>query len=1491
MKKIILFTSILFFAFSVSSLKAQTLDSVTTTTPILCYGDFATVTAYVSQTSPATPVKLMNYRYVSPTFLFSHGSSGVGTFNAQPFTGMMATNYRMLMVDSAAFYAAFPPTPPSTNPSIPISELLSPTDPSIIGYIDYTVSQPLPFTVNQIITNASTPFTNDGSIVLNVSGGVPGYTYDWVGPNGFASINQNIYNLSAGIYDLIITDNAVCTSDIFVIVVGMIQSCGFTNFNPIDISCYGDSLGIISVDGIFGISPFTYSIEFLNGSGIFTSSSSDTSFVFDSIPTGTYRIKITDNVGCTDSIIPDITINEPNLINISIVVTGASTLIACDGSIQSNVFGGIPPYTYLWTNQSTLATQIGNPATGLCGPEEYCVTVTDANGCITDEICDSVRIIPPCIDSIQLTVIVSPETCRGEDGSLHISALNVDWEYLYSIDGGFSFDTIQGVLDTLIDSLIAGNYVVIVKDSFCIADSSLIIEVTPNPIINSVSIINESCCGDDGQIIVFADNPTIIIKYSIDTLFSWQDSAEFVGLYRGDYLVHIEDTNACVDSVEVYVGVDSVPNINMMTQATDIVCHGDTNGTFKVYYPDSCYDYVLWRYTLFNPQVAIDTGSYFNELIKGYYGVVATSKSGTCIDSSAVRYIDEPALIVYNEPTSSAVYCMNNGLCNGSIALDGLTSGGIPPYQYYINEVYTNIPFGPIDVDSTFFGICPGEYEVQVSDANACVVRDTILVLDSSLYIDSFVVKNSTCFGYDDGVITVFSHGGMGAYSYLWSNGDDMQTTDSLSPNNYTVIITDSVACVAIDSSLTTQPDTLLFKIIESGKISETCMGVTYDGQIFLEITGGSASYNYSWIGNSGVSGFGYGDTMTSLTYDTITISVSDTNGCVASPSWGTINMTVVAALNAANPLLLDSVLLGNSPMCYGAATGIIQIDIAQGFSPYQYSIDNGITQSLTNIFTNLIALPYSIVVYDTFGCTDSTKISLAEYDELIISVDSVRHISCYGGNDGFISISASGELGGFSYLWIPTFYTTAAIANLSAVPHMIQLTDSKGCSISDTIILEHLTDPLQSSDLVINNTSCFGSEDGGASIQIIGGIPFESGAYTISWMNLINDTVANGNFANNLGAGVYLVGVTDSFFCGPFIDTITITQPAHFYLEVINIENNKCYEGSEGEITVTACGGTVPYMNYFISDTVNGVITANSAVYSNLMASDYALWAVDENACNSDTLLGVKLGEPGKIIAQTNVHDLSCYQSDDGVIDLTIYSGTSPYQYQLLDGSTVLDQGNAMQAILLSIYDLYASDLILHISDYHACEIDTQISMNQPQEIVASFEVGAVLGREEFTTTFMNLSSGADAFIWDFSDGITENKELYDEVIHTFVQQGEYKVQLIAQNSNLSALCNDTTSVIVDVEGYDIFNSFSPNSDNINDVFHFDDWMLKGIDVEIFNRWGQKVYHWSGMDGYWDGRSYNGQKLPEGVYFYNMQAQGVDGYSFQEKGSITLFR
>ena len=145
--------------------------------------------------------------------------------------------------------------------------------------------------------------------------------------------------------------------------------------------------------------------------------------------------------------------------------------------------------------------------------------------------------------------------------------------------------------------------------------------------------------------------------------------------------------------------------------------------------------------------------------------------------------------------------------------------------------------------------------------------------------------------------------------------------------------------------------------------------------------------------------------------------------------------------------------------------------------------------------------------------------------------------------------------------------------------------------------------------------------------------------------------------------------------------------------------------------------------------------------------------------------------------------------------------------------------------------------------------------------------------------------------FTWDFDDGNIINDDDISIISHTFLTQGQYNVSLVAYNDSLTSLCSDTFNLIIDVEGYDIFNVFSPNQDGKNDIFKFNEWMLKGMYVEIYNRWGQRIYHWDMIGGYWDGKSYNGEELPEGVYFYKMNATGVDGYQFKQQGSITLLR
>jgi gliding motility-associated-like protein len=87
----------------------------------------------------------------------------------------------------------------------------------------------------------------------------------------------------------------------------------------------------------------------------------------------------------------------------------------------------------------------------------------------------------------------------------------------------------------------------------------------------------------------------------------------------------------------------------------------------------------------------------------------------------------------------------------------------------------------------------------------------------------------------------------------------------------------------------------------------------------------------------------------------------------------------------------------------------------------------------------------------------------------------------------------------------------------------------------------------------------------------------------------------------------------------------------------------------------------------------------------------------------------------------------------------------------------------------------------------------------------------------------------------------------------------------------------------------------FSPNNDGVNDIFFLKVVNLSKIDAKIYDRWGHKVYEIvtekENANIAWDGKNQIGKELSEGTYFYVIKATGKDGQSYNEKGTVNLFR
>ena len=85
--------------------------------------------------------------------------------------------------------------------------------------------------------------------------------------------------------------------------------------------------------------------------------------------------------------------------------------------------------------------------------------------------------------------------------------------------------------------------------------------------------------------------------------------------------------------------------------------------------------------------------------------------------------------------------------------------------------------------------------------------------------------------------------------------------------------------------------------------------------------------------------------------------------------------------------------------------------------------------------------------------------------------------------------------------------------------------------------------------------------------------------------------------------------------------------------------------------------------------------------------------------------------------------------------------------------------------------------------------------------------------------------------------------------------------------------------------------NVFTPNGDGSNDVFTVDGVNLASVKCDIYNRWGQHLYEWNAVNGFWDGKTTSGGDVPDGTYYYIIEAVGLDGVEYEKQGSVSLIR
>ena len=236
-------------------------------------------------------------------------------------------------------------------------------------------------------------------------------------------------------------------------------------------------------------------------------------------------------------------------------------------------------------------------------------------------------------------------------------------------------------------------------------------------------------------------------------------------------------------------------------------------------------------------------------------------------------------------------------------------------------------------------------------------------------------------------------------------------------------------------------------------------------------------------------------------------------------------------------------------------------------------------------------------------------------------------------------------------------------------------------------------------------------------------------------------------------------------------------------------------------------------------------------------------------------------------------------------IAGITVSSGQSPYTYQWKDSINVIVPG----AGTANLNNVEPGNYSLIITDANGCSVTCgPIMVNNNPPVIAAFTANPLTGETPLTVDFTNNSLGASTYIWQFGTG---DSSTVANPTYVYIPLGKFTVCLTA----ISAFnCIDTACSIIEVNINSIFiipNVFTPNGDEVNDMFTIKGRGIKTMNAEIYTRWGQKIYEWHTPYGGWDGHMASGELASEGTYYFIISASGIDGEKYFEKGFFNLIQ
>ncbi|MEZ5045544.1 MAG: choice-of-anchor L domain-containing protein [Chitinophagaceae bacterium] len=601
------------------------------------------------------------------------------------------------------------------------------------------------------------------------------------------------------------------------------------------------------------------------------------------------------------------------------------------------------------------------------------------------------------------------------------------------------------------------------------------------------------------------------------------------------------------------------------------------------------------------------------------------------------------------------------------------------------NDTAVTLVISPIE-DNVFEGVENLIVSVYGSICNNAVTDFAELLI---LEYPQYQVSNNTTICEGQSVNLSATPTASNSYlQFSWAGGTTPTTGSTvsatpLSTTTYTVTSSFS-GCPTRDSLITVSVEQL--PTIQLTTNSITCANTV--GSIQATATAASTPATIT-LNPGNIANPGLNANFLNLSAGNYTVVVSSAMGCKDSATTTITQQPNLAWINT----------LSQDLTCFASDDGSIDVLAQGGVGTISYTLNPGSVVNTSGSFSNLAIGSYTISAADNSGCTAITILNISQPDEISITNINIDSVSCFGLQDGSVSILTLAGVAPLTYTLLPNNIANnnGVFSGLTANTYTIQIADANNCSISTTVLIEE-PDTLSWTSLTPTNTLCFNNSTGIISMGATGG-----NAGIVYWLQPINQNNTNGNFSG-LAVNTYTASAVDAKGC-TIETTVVIDEPTQLVIDAIVNTNPTCVPGNDGSIDITASGGTGVY-NYSI-----GGAPQASNVFTSLGVANYTIVVSDANGCTATSITSLSL-PPLMQWNTPNIQDVSCAGMLDGSIDIVANGGIGTINYQL--------NGGAPQA-LGNFPNLAANTYTIQATDAAGCTISTLVNIASPPTIVIS--------------------------------------------------------------------------------------------------------------------------------------------------------------------------